>query len=387
MKKVIVLLLMMFIFPIVVYAERSNSVSIKSTSNMKVGDISSLDFTVDFKDINRASSEDQPSNGFLVYIFELEFDDSTIDIYDIVANDSWDVTMYKDANSGKYYVEGHLNGNMDSKFCPNKVSYCDSATVSLSFGIKETDKTSTTVKVTKLAGIFINTDGKNQISESDLKTTVFSIDTNFTISISKYEEQPRPKDNTPKFVIEEKSNVNLQQEIKKETETSVKKKTTTTNTNTNSNPNKKDDDSTDISNKAFNNYLKSLEIEGYSIDFNKHQSIYSIEVPQEVNELKVNAIAEATNAKVEVVGANNLEENNNKIVITVTAENKDEKKYIINVKRIKEERKNNNDFFEITDDQKKLAIIFAGIIVGIGILAFIIIRIRDRKVEKNMDKW
>lgn len=138
--------------------------------------------------------------------------------------------------------------------------------------------------------------------------------------------------------------------------------------------------------KKYNNYLKTLEIEGYSIDFMKHQSIYSIEVPVEVREVKVNAVAEATNAKVEIIGADNLEENN-KIIINVTAENGEVKKYIVNVKRIKEEKKEKGSFFEITDDQKKLAIIFASIILGIGIIIFIIIRIRDRKIEKGMDKW
>lgn len=140
-------------------------------------------------------------------------------------------------------------------------------------------------------------------------------------------------------------------------------------------------------NKPYNNYLKTLEIEGYKIDFMKHQSIYSIEVPQEVKELKVKAVPEAANAKVEIVGADNLEENNNKIVITVTAENKEEKKYIINIKRIKEEKNDKSSSFEITDDQKKTIAIFAGITAGIGLLIFIIIRIRDRKIEKGMDKW
>ena len=74
---------------------------------------------------------------------------------------------------------------------------------------------------------------------------------------------------------------------------------------------------------------KDLSVILYKIDFNKHQSIYTIEVPPEVKEVKVTAIAEATNAKVEVTGADNLEENNNKIIINVTAENNEVKKYIM----------------------------------------------------------
>ncbi len=138
--------------------------------------------------------------------------------------------------------------------------------------------------------------------------------------------------------------------------------------------------------KKYNNYLKSLEIEGYKLDFNKHQSIYSIEVPVEVKEVKVNAVADSTKATVEITGADNLDDNN-KIIISVTAENKEVKKYIINVKRIKEERKEKSSFFEITDEQIKTGAIFAGIVAGIGVLIFIIIRIRDRKIEKGINKW
>ena len=146
------------------------------------------------------------------------------------------------------------------------------------------------------------------------------------------------------------------------------------------------DNTTDDSNKTYDNYLKSLEIEGYKIDFNKHQSIYKIEVAKEVRELKIEAIPESNNAKVEIVGADNIDENN-KIIINVTAENGEVKKYIININRIKDEKKDNSFLFEITEDQKKMGIIFSSIVLGLGIIIFIIIRIRDRKIEKGINKW
>ena len=138
--------------------------------------------------------------------------------------------------------------------------------------------------------------------------------------------------------------------------------------------------------KKYDYYLKELTIEGYKLDFNAHQFIYSIEVPIEVKELKVNAVPSSSKAKVEITGADNLEENN-KLIINVTAENGEEQKYIVNIKRIEEEKKEKGSFFEITDDQKKIALIFAGVIAGLGLIIYIIIRIRDRKIEKGMDKW
>lgn len=388
MRKKIVLLLILLIIPMIVYADHSNSVSIKCLDSMKVGDGASIDFTIDFKDIKRGSNGSDPSNGFIMYAFEFEYDDSVIDIYDVVAKESWDIVVYKDTNTDKYYLIAELNGTVDSYFCPNKISYCDKAGVSLSFNIKDTDKTSTTIKVTKLGGAFINSDGKTQLTESDVKEVESSINTSHTISLSKYENQVPKNTQEHKIVIEEKKNVNINQEVKKETTETVTKQTNNnSNTKTNTSTTTDDSNEKDESNKAYNNYLKTLEIEGYNIDFVKHQSIYSIEVPVEVRDLKVNAIAEATNAKVEIVGADNLEENNNKIIITVTAENGEEKKYIINIKRIKEDAKEKDSFFEITDEQKKMGLIFAGVIVGIGLIIFIIIRIRDRKIEKGMDKW
>ena len=393
MKKIILTtILFLLVLPMSVIAEVQTDVEIRTIKYIKTGDTVSVDFSTSFKGVSYASERkagQTETTGIYMYAFQFEFDESVLEVANVKSeNDLFDIGVYK--SDGKYYVLAELNGNTNSSFCPNGVSLCIPAGTKIDFRIKDTDKTTTNLKVVEVEGALITYDGSSEFTENNIKTTSKTLNVIHTFEISKGASSNTTQQ-TPKTesIVEEKK-VNITNEIKKETETNVKNKTTTnktTNTTTNTTkPEIKVDDSADISNKAFNNYLKTLEIDGYKIDFNKHISIYNIDVPVEVKEVKVNAIAESSKATVEIAGADNLEENN-KIIITVTAENKEEKKYIINVKRIKEEKKSNGSFFEITDEQKKTALIFAGVIVGIGLLIFIIIRIRDRKIEKGMDKW
>jgi len=80
-----------------------------------------------------------------------------------------------------------------------------------------------------------------------------------------------------------------------------------------------------------NNYLKSLNIEGHQIDFNKETLEYSIEVPNDTEKVNISATVEDSTAKVSGTGEIEVSEGNNEIIVKVTAENGNERKYIINV--------------------------------------------------------
>ena len=84
-----------------------------------------------------------------------------------------------------------------------------------------------------------------------------------------------------------------------------------------------------------NNYLKSLEIEGYTIDFNKDTNEYSIEVPNGTEKVNIKTSLEDTKAKVSGDGEVSISEGTNKLEVKVTAENGDVKDYIIKVTRDK----------------------------------------------------
>lgn len=72
-----------------------------------------------------------------------------------------------------------------------------------------------------------------------------------------------------------------------------------------------------------NNYLSSLEIDGYEISptFSKTNNTYFINAESDVEKVTVNAIAEDGNAKVNIYGNDNIDGKQSKILVSVTAEN------------------------------------------------------------------
>lgn len=80
-----------------------------------------------------------------------------------------------------------------------------------------------------------------------------------------------------------------------------------------------------------NNYLKSLEVEGYTIDFSKDTLEYSIEVPNGTEKINIKTELEDSSAGVSGDGEVSVSEGTNKIDIKVTAENGNERVYTINV--------------------------------------------------------
>lgn len=82
--------------------------------------------------------------------------------------------------------------------------------------------------------------------------------------------------------------------------------------------------------KSTNNYLSSLEITGYTINFDKETTSYSLNVPSAGDALKVTATAEDEKATVKV-SSPKLVEGTNKITVTVTAESGAKKVYTVTV--------------------------------------------------------
>lgn len=92
------------------------------------------------------------------------------------------------------------------------------------------------------------------------------------------------------------------------------------------------DDTIDI-NKEYSsdNYLSSLKIEGYDIDFDKEKQEYSLDVDEDVSSINVTATANDSNANVIGTGNIKLTDGINNIKITVVAENGNERVYTITV--------------------------------------------------------
>ena len=144
-----------------------------------------------------------------------------------------------------------------------------------------------------------------------------------------------------------------------------------------------------------NKDLKSLTIENHEIYFNSDRTKYKVVVEKDENSLKINAVKDDSKAKVKIVGADNLKANNYKVTITVTAQNGTTKEYVIEAevkKEIKEEKE--KDFFDgIKKWWESLGIqneLIIGVAIGIVVfilLIFIIKKVKDRKIDKTMDKF
>lgn len=378
MKKILlrISLILFLFFPFIVKADNINSASISGTNSTKTGEDFVLIFKLNFKDIYKNKSD---SKGIYAVAFEISYVDSDFTITGISTDSIWNSAVVK-TTDGKYYVISELNGNTNSDMCYDGILFCGTYGAKITFSTIKATPTKSTIQVGEYEAIVldmitdttkeISTDNLDTISASGLEQTKHVLD----ISTSTSETTT-----TKKSIVENSSSSssNIQNKVKTEVKN---KKTTKTTTNNNSN-------TTTVENNKLNNHLKSLKIENYEIDFDKSKNIYTIEVEENINKLNVIAVAESKTAKVKITGADNLEANNNKVTIEVTPEKGDKKVYIINVNRIKEKKVKKEESFKITDEQKEVLIYF---LIGVGvvaILAFIIIKIRDRIVEKNIDKF
>ncbi len=79
------------------------------------------------------------------------------------------------------------------------------------------------------------------------------------------------------------------------------------------------------------NYLKSLSIEGYEMDFNKDNTEYSLTVEPEVKSITINGTKNDSRSTISGLGTKDLTEGLNKIYVVVTAQNGTKRTYTINV--------------------------------------------------------
>lgn len=123
---------------------------------------------------------------------------------------------------------------------------------------------------------------------------------------------------------------------------------TTPSNNTNSNSATKtatkSTSSSTTSTKSSNAHLSKLQInqEGLTPNFNKNKTSYAVTVGENVNDLKVTAVAEDSKSKVAISGNTGLKNGDNKVYITVTAQDGTKKVYTITVTKTGDANKSNS---------------------------------------------
>lgn len=94
------------------------------------------------------------------------------------------------------------------------------------------------------------------------------------------------------------------------------------------------DVSKDIYIQSVDNSLKSLEVTGLSLEFDKFKNEYNLEAPESLNSVEIKAVANDSDALVSGIGVKTLKSGVNTFKITVKAENRNLiKSYIINIKK------------------------------------------------------
>ena len=128
------------------------------------------------------------------------------------------------------------------------------------------------------------------------------------------------------------------------------------------------------------NYIKSLKIDGYKIDFDMYKYEYQIKVKNNVKSLKLDIELNDPNATYEVKGNDNFKVGDNTVEIIVTAENGEKRTYTIKVTREnkEEETKEENKGFA------KPIIITLIILVIIGLI-YVIFK-DDEEEDKGSKK-
>lgn len=143
--------------------------------------------------------------------------------------------------------------------------------------------------------------------------------------------------------------------------------------------------------KSNNNYLKSLEIIDYKIEFNKNTKEYTIDLADDVSTLNIKPIVENNTASYKITDNENLQ-NGSIVKITVTADNGEIREYKIKIKKIVPVVKNDDEQEEAPVQEEnaffKKGLVFIGIGLGIlFIIEFIFIIdsiINNRKIKKMM---
>lgn len=101
---------------------------------------------------------------------------------------------------------------------------------------------------------------------------------------------------------------------------------------------------TNTTTKSNNAFLSKLQInqEGLTPNFNKNKTSYAVTVGENVNDLKVTAVAEDSKSKVAISGNTGLKNGDNKVYITVTAQDGTKKVYTITVTKTGDPVKSNS---------------------------------------------
>ncbi len=137
-----------------------------------------------------------------------------------------------------------------------------------------------------------------------------------------------------------------------------------------------------------NNFLKSLVVDNYEIEFDKYTSEYKITVGSDVASLDISALAEDSSARVEITGNEGFKEGENIVTITVTAENGSTREYkLVVTKEEKQKQQVTTTVDDSSNTAEKVVIIVLIILVVLGLLYLIFKKDDEEEVIVKEEKY
>lgn len=387
MKKLLsfIILCLLVIIPTNASALSAKSVSVSGPSEVKQGEEFELSI-----DVSLDTLDPEGTIMFFATKIDIEYDTAALVITDANAS-NFETDAFADEKGNRFIYSSYDIKNIENiseeTNCTNNI-LCNMFNTKLKFFAKESGNTTFNVKgittyYMDLKGIV--EDENSEIKKENIIESSKAITGNKTINIISTE----PPKNIP---VENKKNDNLQFTLPtlslEDIEQKVKKETP------------KD--------TSGNNSLKSLSIDNYPIEFDTHKLKYNINVPEGINSVKVNAVADDNTAKIKVIGANDLAKNNYVITVEVTAQNGSKKSYVIATRgetepkseevtttEAKEEKTRDDEAIK-EDQEKRKKInkkILSYVIIGVVTILLLVIanaiinKIRYRKLDKMLKKF
>lgn len=106
--------------------------------------------------------------------------------------------------------------------------------------------------------------------------------------------------------------------------------------------------------RSKNNYLKTLSVDNYDINFDKNTTSYTLKLEHNVEKININATVEDSKSKVTGIGEKSLNDYINEFKVVVTAENGSSRTYI--VKAIRKDKDGNYGKLNTDNSVKSFAI-------------------------------
>lgn len=379
-RKILILLMICLLVPFPVKAANSVLITgstITGPSEAKVGDEVSLSFSINFSGVG-----DTGDHAFYIanIVYDIECNQQVL-LPTTFTHDAWNTQVAGEL--GFYSVHGVYDGNdAFSTQCQDEI-FCNNINTSIRFYVKQTTDVVTMVRINNVRIWYVDL---AKIDEDNLEESIKNNMYQYSVAQNTYKSILINQ--TEEEVKEPTSQIGNTQIETSETDAIKENFQTKVAPKISSNSSANESQSTTKSN---NNFLSSLQVENYDISFDKNKNNYEIEVLKDVNSLNVTATLEDEKAAYNIIGFDNLEDNNHQVKIEVTAENGEKRIYTISLKVEGVTTESSTTTKKKEKKQKKFKIklkkehfVIGGIILFISFMLFIIIKLKDRKIDKAL---